>query len=245
MTFDSILNFESLETLRNVIQLNPAVMLNTFDENVHKYGLKMINPGFELNLPKLLFPNLDSNYDLENSYEIGNALGEITPSIARDERLWVTLAFKNYSDYMSSRWPNTSNSNMDLLRNCNNHYFGFTSRSRWRDQGISRLWWTSFFASRIEGITKRQALEVLYSNSELLNSFMGHPRTVNNTRVASSILNVLHAKLFEEKLKFDRLAFRRFMTLLDLRGGKISLPSISGPELDAIVEECFLLSHTA
>ena len=245
MIFNSILNFESLETLRNVIQLNPKIALNTFQENVEKFSLKTIELDFELNLPNLLIPNSDSNFDLENSYVIGNALSEITPSVARDERLWVTLSFNHFSDYMAERWPSNSTTNDKLLRNFNNHYFGSSSRARWRDQGISRLWWTSYFASRIEGITKREALEVLYSNSELLNSFMGHPRTVNNIRVASSILTLLHLKFLVEKMKFDRQAFRRFMTLLDLRGGKLSMPSIRSSELDAIVEEFFIVSHSS
>lgn len=239
MIFNSILSQESLETLRNVIQINPKVFLNTYQDNVDKYKLKIVDLDIKLDLPDLIMPNLDGNFDLENSLIIGNSFSIITPSIAKDERLWTTLAFGHYSKYMSTRWPSNSLENHDLLRNCNNHYFGSTSRARWRDQGISRLWWTSFFASRVEGITNIQALEILYSNSELLNSFMGHPRTVNNIKVASSILKLLHEKYFEEKVKFDRKEFRRFMTLLDLRGGKLSFPSVSGPELDAIINECF------
>ena len=196
---------------------------------------------------KLLIPDStswDKNFDRENSLRIFSALPNFLPIHAADERLWVSLAFGNYFEYAKKRWSAESTKSKDLSQLILNHWFCPTSRSRWRDHAISRLWWVGHIANSTPGLKSKEVLDVLYLNSELINSFLGHPRTTSSQRVSSALISLLHEKYLNDKATaFNRDRFRNLMHLIDLRSGKLHLDAISDVELRNLLLDCFHESH--
>ena len=242
----SILSSDSLEKFRSEIIANPKVVNFSFQEIVEKLSLKLIDLETLEAVPKLILPKSISwgdNSDFENSKIIFKFLANLNLSDAKDERIWTSLAFQYFRDYMNIRWPAKSNSVSDVAKNYIGHYFCPTSRNRWRDHGIARLWWVTKFVCELDHIEVDDGLGILYSNSELINSFLGHPRTVTDRHVGGALLQFLSMKEIDKKSNFDREIFRRFMVLLDLRSAKISLATLQLEELSLLFSELYSISE--
>ena len=235
-----VLSTQSLEQLRNIIRTDDKFVLEPLEELVSRYSLSMINS--DLVLPKnfkLLPPLNDSwngNKDRENSELIQTLIPNLTRANATDERFWVTLAFREALEYSVLRWGGDEVDNKQIL----NHWFAPTSRAKWRDHSVARLWYVSSFAAGLEGISLKDSLDVLYSNSELLNSFLGRPRTTASNRVASKIISVLHSKgRVDGVLSFDRNNFRALMKELDLRAGSIQINALGEKDFNSFFDDIF------
>lgn len=235
-----VLSTQSLEQLRNIVRTDEKFVLEPLEELVTRYELSMVNS--ELQLPKnlnLLLPANDSwseNKDRENSELMHSIIPNLTRANATDERFWVTLAFREALEYSVLRWGGDEVDNTKIL----NHWFAPTSRAKWRDHSVARLWYVSSFASGLVGISMKDSLDVLYSNSELLNSFLGRPRTTASNRVASKIILLLHVNSrVDGVLNFDRKKFRAFMKELDLRTGSIQINALGEKDFDDFFNDIF------
>lgn len=235
-----VLSTQSLEQLRNVVRTDEKFVLEPLEELVSRYSLSMVNS--ELQLPKnfkLILPTNDSwsgNKDRENSELVHSLIPSLTRANATDERFWVTLAFREALDYSVLRWGGDEVDNTKIL----NHWFAPTSRAKWRDHSVARLWFVSSFAAGLEGISLKDSLDVLYSNSELLNSFLGRPRTTASNSVASKIISTLHSKgRVDGVLNFDRNKFRALMKELDLRAGSIQVNALGEKDFNDFFDDIF------
>jgi len=243
-----ILNEESVECIRTKATENGYSALFDLNSLVLEHDLRLITSPYDFDSKvELLIPesnSWDKNYDRENAIRIFNALPNFRPIHAADERIWVSLAFGNYFEYAKRRWGADDTKSKDLSQLILNHWFCPTSRSRWRDHAISRLWWVGYIANSTPSLTCEEVLDVLYLNSELINSFLGHPRTTSSLRVSSALLSLLHGKYFDSKpTAFNRNNFRQLMHLIDLRSGRLHLDAISDLELDKLLLDCFNESH--
>ena len=244
LTEFKILSEESLENLRYIAKQEGYSVLFNFHKLTQDYELRYISSPYRFNSEiELLIPDSTSwerNFDRENSFLVFEALPELLPVHAADERLWASLAFGPYLDYSKIRWGVDSVKSKDLSTLILNHWFCPTSRSRWRDHSISRLWWVGFLANSTPELTTSQVLDVLYLNSELINSFLGHPRTTSSSRVSGLILGILHKNYIGDlKIKFNRYQFRQFMHLVDLRAGKLMFDAMSDGALNELFLSCF------
>ncbi|CAB4612021.1 unannotated protein [freshwater metagenome] len=109
---------------------------------------------------------------------------------------------------------------------------------------MSRLWYVSSFAAGLDSVPLNVSLDVLYSNSDLLNSFLGRPRTTASNRISSKIIAVLHNQgLGQGGSNFDRGKFRLLMKEIDLRSGSINLNALEESDFDAFFEEIFASTY--
>ena len=235
-----ILSSNSLEELRNIVRADEKFVLEPLDELISRYSLALVE--VEIEVPKnfsLLNPINDSwsgNMDKQNAELMHNFFPNLSRASATDERLWVTLAFREAFDYSINRWGDDEIDNRTII----NHWFAPSSRAKWRDHSVSRLWFISSFASSLEGIDLHDALSVLFSNSDLLGSLLGRPRTSSSTRISSKIV----ATLFKDgqtsiRSNFEREKFRAFMKELDLRSGAIQIDALNDVEFDIFFNDLF------
>jgi hypothetical protein len=201
----------------------------------------MVNSDLELpknfKLESPVNQSWNGNKDRENAELIQALIPSLTRANATDERFWVTLAFREALDYSVLRWGGDEGDNKLIL----NHWFAPSTRSRWRDHSVSRLWYVSSFAAGLDSVPLNVALDVLYSNSELLNSFLGRPRTTASNRVSSKIIALLHNRgLGDSGSNFDRGKFRLLMKEIDLRSGSINLNALEDSDFDAFFEDLFV-----
>ena len=235
-----LLSTESLEQLRNIVLQDKDFVLEPLEELVERYSLRMTSSDLDrpesLTLHSPVNSSWSGNMDRENSELIFGLLPRLTRAQATDERLWVTLAFREGLEYSVLRWGGDEIDNKKILL----HWFAPSSRSKWRDQSLSRLWYVSSFASGLEGISFKSALDVLYSNSELLNSFLGRPRTTASNRVSSKIIAMLDAQgRVDGQLVFDRTKFRALMKELDLRSGSLQINALADSDFAQFFDDLF------
>jgi hypothetical protein len=238
-----VLDEDSVVTLRSLSKSAPKDVLNNFgsiDRTLNKVNW-LPNPLAEV---KLMLPDSTSNYDKQNSISIYNAFNFLSPVLASDERIWVTLTFCNFSEYTNARWLMPSQDDTDLTKNLLNHWFALTARDRWRNNSISRLWWIGQFVENLENIKKDDAYEILYYNSDLLTSFLGRSTLASYKNIASSVIRVTHKYYFSgDQRKFDRDSFRDFLKLIDLRLGKTAIGSFEQELCDEVIFSLFAQTH--
>ena len=236
-----VLSTQSVEQLRNIVRKDEKFVVEPLEELVGRYSLTMVNSDLELpknfKLEAPINLSWSGNKDRENAELIQALIPNLTRANATDERFWVTLAFREALEYSVLRWGGDEGNNKLIL----NHWFAPTSRSRWRDHSVARLWYVSSFAAGLESIPLKDALDVLYSNSELLNSFLGRPRTTASNRVSSKIISLLHKNgLGDGGTNFDRDKFRMLMKEIDLRSGSINISALGDSDFDAFFEDLFV-----
>ncbi len=228
-----ILTTVSLDKLKVHLSTHPLDVQKEFDELISLLDLKFV----ELDIPvviensnKLFGSNsLVASEEIPNVHIIWKTVGKISPLLALDERLWVTLTLTHYQEYLLSRWFDKSGNRESALSMIDTHLFATTSRKFIRDQAISRLWWAAKIASDLPGIEVNQALETMFWNSDLLSQITTRPGTASSRQLTSEILQLMHDRKVNNK-EFERDPFRAFMKELDLTLGRnvfFSLPSVS------------------
>ena len=241
-----ILSSESLEKLRNIVQFSENFEMENLDVLISKYDLKMTSSDYQVNSDlDLILPDgadWESNNDKTNSLLVYKGIYNLNASSSTDERLWVTLAFGLFLSYSKARWLKQGADSKNIL----NHWFAPTSRSRWRDHCVSRLWQVGYFAHSFTALTPVQVTEVLFWNSELINSFLGRPRTTSSRKVSGIILGLLYEEISNSKDSFfKREEFREFMKEVDLHGGKRDLDLIPQSELENLISKIFEIKYLA
>jgi hypothetical protein len=174
--------------------------------------------------------------DLLNAKSIHGAFQGLTPALATDERLWVTLALREHHEYSIDRWGVTSKTSVEeTYKYFRNHVLAATPRDRWRNQSISRLWWVSNFAANLGLDLENVALEVFYFNSDLGQQLLGRPNISQPKSLGRAIVRVVHEELLTNNPGvWHRKKFRGFMVEIDFLIGRRKIESI--PE-DVLVEE--------
>ena len=238
-----MLSSESLEKLRTMAYTQPSKVKKPLAKLINSFDLSMVDSPYEVNLPSNKLGN-GLEYAIgdklpsasENAKVVYQMLPNLAPANASDERLWVTLTWGAFFDYTSKRWKATGDDEDALITNYKNHWFGGSTRAGWRDQSISRLWWVGYFANN-SGLSVQDSLRVLYWNSEFLNSFLGHPRTVASTRIRSELMKIIFVDYIENEVAFNRDWMRRMMKELDFRGGAMEIDSLDDKELSDFIKE--------
>ena len=236
-----ILSQDSLEKLRITVKSSLGFNLTSLNNIVSLYELKMVSSNFVIDEGiNLLLPkgtDWTENNDKINSQLIYKAIPDLSILASTDERLWVTLAFGIFSEYSERRWLRQPDDSKIIL----NHWFAPTARTRWRDHSISRLWYVGYFATTFQDLEESKVLDVLYWNSELINSFLGRPRTTASRKVSEVILKLLHSEYSKSSSTlFKRDPFRNFRKEVDLQSGVRDLDLVPKSELEKVIERIFI-----
>jgi len=237
MSNSQVLNQKSIEILRGLASTSPEKLkfslddIDTAEKLVYVDWMSAIPAPITLNCDEALEkPALDAL----NSALIFNNYSALTPALASDERLWVTLCFRDYSNYASFR--HNLNPKTDLAI----HWFAATSRDRWRDNAISRLWWSGWMASNISTLTQSEALDTLYCNSDMITSFMGRPGISSDLDLAGDILKFVHERYVQANDgRYVKDQFRKFLMEVDLKAGKVHIGALNTEDRNKLISECW------
>ena len=249
MTELSLLTHEGLLALRKALVEKPERVLLCLSElqelspeiETVPSGL-VIAAEVELIQPLAGSKRLIDKFDLENALLIHEALPGLSAMEASDERLWVSLALGEFHRYTMSRWATglSAKSSSDVLtRFRNNHILMKDSRDKWRNQAISRLWWSRHYAGYFS-VPAKETLEFLYyCDSDVISQILGKPLLGTNLRLAEEIISVSRNSWIANDRNWDRDSFRSFMKNLDLLAGRRMLSALSPESLKEEVENIF------
>jgi hypothetical protein len=207
---------------------------NSIENNIDKYmngdfSSHFADPGNLIELNEIdinedkfgdFIPGNTSREEVHNCLLMKDILGEITPYLARDERLWVFLTHSYLLNYSRQRWELSKKSGIDLVRHIRTHFFATDKRGIERANAASRLWWISALCSRVENVEINDLLECFLYSADVRANIIERPTTSQCLNVFSAITK----KLFYDYKSgnhriFDRRVFRVLMKELNLFGG--------------------------
>lgn len=249
MTELQLLTHNGLLELRKALVEKPELVLHSLEKISEEYPeVKTIASGIEVDKSiELLKPasgstKIREKYDVENCMKIFEFLPSLTAAQASDERLWVTLALSEFHEYSVARWG-ASLSNVsdpgDLTRFKVNHILIKDSRDKWRNQSISRLWWTRKYAGYFDLPIDKTLEFLFYSDSDVISQILGKPIIGTNLGLAKSLIVVASEFWNTNKEKWSREKFRLVMKRLDLLGGRRMLSSLTASQLNLEVDGLF------
>lgn len=231
-----VLSSDSVQKLKRTIAKNPDLIEDSLESIAGTLSLTYVPTGYQIDASiELASPegfSQELNKDVENSTRLLACLPNLTPANATDERLWATLSFGKFSPYLQKRWPFRQSNDGKLATHIQNHWFATGVRGRMRDNGVSRLWWMGYIASKVPGLSTDEVHNILFANSDYRSSLLERNSSTNSVVVLSSILKVTHTAI-AKGIKYDRACFRDFMKEINLLGGHKNLAAI---EQDSLIE---------
>jgi hypothetical protein len=231
----TILTSESLEKLRNAVVGNCQLARKNLSELVAELELTTVEHAATIDKDLVLDPKQTA--DIPNMIALAAAIDGLTPELATDERLWVSLAIGQFRDYTYARWGGKAKTDADLLAFWKLHVLASSTRNRWRDHAVSRLWWMHRYASMLQPDNVQAALEMLLIEIEFISALLSKPSVSMNLPLAQAILQVAQEEILNKKLlKYNREGFRAFVRELDLIAGRRLLSSLNVDELRPLVE---------
>jgi hypothetical protein len=183
----------------------------------------------------LIIPDENSNYDLENTRIVYDAMKNLKPYQAVEERIWSYLTHVKCWDYMRSRWPaeNYTGDNSDFERTIKERYFLSSKRRRALIRnGISRLWWFGYLTHEEENRSNPYMLtEILLHTQDTAESILGRNFS-NNPKLIKSVLKVLKNWLDKYGEMPKRKVIRELCKHISFIGGVTILDALSKSEIE-------------
>lgn len=176
--------------------------------------------------------------DAASALAVYEALKELTPQQAADERLWTYLCHVEYPLYVARRWlaPRPENGEK-AARKVRNHFFARGNRPLIRDNGLSRLWWLGSIAHEVEADAPQEFLERLLHRQDVRSALIERPSVSMNRQVLFSINVVMREYWQRDRSLFERERFRAWMIGLNRRGGVVLLDALPKEPLARLLEE--------
>ena len=179
-----------------------------------------------------------SHTDRHKALAVFQALSDLTPHQASDERLWVYLCHEKCASYVSWRWlRNRPDNDKDAVREVKNHFFAVGNRALIRDNGVSRLWWLGKIATDVAPKNPDEFLEILLHRQDVRSALIERPSVSMNGRVLRIIYKEMQRHWANGGKLFEREAFRSWMRALNRRGGVILLDALPNKSLASLVRE--------
>lgn len=176
--------------------------------------------------------------DAASALAVYEALKNLTPQQAADERLWTYLCHVEYRRYVAGRWlTSRPEKDEDAARKVRNHFFARGNRPLIRDNGLSRLWWLGSIAHEVEAQAPQEFLGRLLHRQDVRSALIERPSVSMNRQVLSSINAVMREYWRRDRLLFERQPFRTWMIGVNRRGGVVLLDALPKEPLAQLLEE--------
>lgn len=188
-----------------------------------------------------LIPDNANASEVSNCKLMFNALGSLSPYLARDERLWVYLTHSYLLEYTRVRWriPEDDEKAVKFIAT---HFFAKDKRGVERDNAASRLWWQATLCSRVKDLALDDSLQALLHDTDVRASIIERPTTSQCLNVFCAIMKKLHESYVGDKKIIHRDAFRPLMKKLNLYGGIKLLNAMEESEIMKFIDDSICCS---
>ncbi|WIW95463.1 DUF6339 family protein [Altererythrobacter rubellus] len=172
--------------------------------------------------------------DLKNSRIIMKALGNLTPSLANEEQIWVRLSHVEAFKYSRDRWL-TGQPADKAEQNIRIHFFAPTQTGIRDDHALSRLWWNGFIAQHCMPENPDKALEMLLKTADIRSQLVERIWLMGRRKLAAGVFRGMdeHPDILASEDNF-----REFMKTLNMMGGGIVFEAMSPDRIDGFIEKC-------
>jgi hypothetical protein len=183
---------------------------------------------------KNLSPDGSPESEIKNSVTVGLALSKITPTLARENRIWIRLSHIECLQYSRDRWLQTGKNDETLARDVSKHFFAPTLTGCRDDHAISRLWWNYHIAKQIIPENPARAVKKILALADIRQGLVERPGIGARPVLGRGIIRILER---QEKLVEGKL-FGRFMKKVNLMGAGVAFEVWDDAKIDSFMDRC-------
>lgn len=240
-----ILSQNSVDMLRSLARADVDIREPDFDTLVEEHHLQLIDAEYDIDesYEDLVLPtgaSQEDNADTPNCILIGKYLPTLSAAEATDERLWVTLCMREFSDYVAMRWPKPNN--VTQADHIQTHWFATGIRGRMRNNGVGRLWWYQHFCKKVPGKNLEDVFEVLFENSDYRSTILERSSSASYVNVTTVILEIT-SEAYANGVSFNRNKFRDFMKKVNFLATRSRLGALDSSTLKDILNPLYLEAY--
>jgi len=173
--------------------------------------------------------------EIENSLIVGHALGHISPSIARENRVWVRMSHVEGLTYARARWISESSTDEIAQAKIAKHFFAPTLNACRDDHAISRLWWNYHIARHIDPANIGSVLRSILHRADIRLNFIERSGMASRPSFSRGVVRLLATE--KDLLEGEKL-FRDFMKQMNLDGAGLAFEVMSDSKIDGLMKQC-------
>ncbi|GAA0890279.1 DUF6339 family protein [Rhodanobacter soli] len=173
--------------------------------------------------------------EIQNSLIVGHALDKLTPTLARENRIWVRLSHVECLEYARKRWLQPAMNDDALTKAVTKHFFAPTLTGCRDDHAIARLWWNHHIAKLIMPDNPARALKMILARADIRLNFLERPGLAARPSLAKGIVLIMENNA--DLLSGEHL-FRQFMKQLNLLGAGVAFEVLSEDRIDQFMGRC-------
>ena len=189
----------------------------------------------EAKLSEIKAPANGNLFEVENCVIAHEALANITPYEARDERLWSYLTHTSLLEHTRDRWGIPVDE-QEAINHIKKHFFARDKRQIERDNAASRLWWMGHLCSRIKTIELSDALSAFLFKSDVRANIIERPSTSQSVSLFTALVKKLAESRDGNKKLFERETFRRMMVEINSVGGSKLLDCLDTSQAEILLD---------
>lgn len=192
-------------------------------------------------LDELIHSN-NAKDDLENSLLVWEKI-KVSPRIAREARFWVTLTIGPCLSYVRARYPFAEDETENKRLILNKFLVPNDKRGLDRENALSRLWMSSYVASKVDAMELEVALSVLLHQTDFREQVIGRPTVLKSRALLNAVMHTAKRILLDENDKsfFARKnndgGYKRWLAELNLEGGTRLLDALEKSDLHRLVND--------
>lgn len=204
-----------------------------------------------LEFSQLVLPETGNLHDVENSALIHQLFKDITPYLAKEERLWCYYCHAHGRKYSIARWPIPDDDEKAILE-IRKRYFPRSPRNFERDNPLARLWWMGYVASLAEDLNFDEALEAFLFKTDVRAQLLERPGIGIAPNVINAYIRLIDREMkngddsawffksYRSKAGGPREAYSSVMVELNKLGGQVLLDTLSKEDMWKIVDGIYL-----
>lgn len=233
-----------IKTLTSTIEENLDIYRSgSFDGFLVEQQYITLNEEFQDKDLDALICSAGPTNDVENSLLIWEKV-KISPRVAREARLWVVLSHGVGLEYVRARWPlDSENHSVNVGKIKNKFLVVDDKRGIDRENAISRLWMSSYVASKVSSLPLEQALSVLLNQTDFREGLIGRPTVLKSVRTLNAVMSTAKRILIDENdpaffaRKKNKGQYRSWLEEINLEGGTKLLDGLSDTQLTKLVND--------
>jgi hypothetical protein len=172
--------------------------------------------------------------EARNSLLVWSALSKMTPTLARENRIWTRLCHVECLTYARKRWLGQTDKG-ELISSIQTHLFANTQTKCRDDNAIGRLWWNGFIAFLAMPNDFEVGLRQLLKTADIRSNIVERSLITSRPPIAAGILRTMIRK---PQITEVEETFRRFMKSINRNGGGVLFELMQEDKIDEFMDAC-------
>jgi hypothetical protein len=173
--------------------------------------------------------------EVANSVLVGRVLSELTPTLARENRVWIRLSHVECLEYSRRRWLSARDcDDAELEGLVRKHFFAPTLTGCRDDHAVARLWWNYRIAKQIMPEDPERALRRVLALADIRQGLIERPSIGARPAIARGVVRVLE----RQKGLSDGKTFGAFMKVVNLMGAGVAFEVWRDSAIDSFMDDC-------